>query len=117
MSFNLFYDEDTEVVTTEVLTETTTELPDAIIIEPWQPQYSDIQFIPEYDEETSEYSSVVVDNRPYMSSEVINADINDVYTMVLSIRNVVLLWFLVWLLLKFKTMIHNVTMKYMEGRK
>lgn len=104
-------------VSTEVSTEATTALPAAIVIEPYEYDNSDVQFLAHYNEETSEYESVVVDNRPYMSAEVVGADLDDIFTYVLSIRNIILLWFLLWFILKLKTMIHNVNMKYMEGRK
>ena len=42
-----------------------------------------------------------VDNHLYLTSQVENADINDVYTMTLSIRNVCLLAFLIFLVLFF----------------
>lgn len=104
-------------VSTEQTEASTQVVPDAVIIQPYDPEYSDIKYITPYDDETSEYSTQTIDNRPYMSKEVVGASMDDIFTYVLSIRNIVLLWFLMWLLLKFKTMIHNVNMKYMEGRK
>lgn len=103
-------------VSTEVITDvvTTTEVTseeyptEAIVEYGYDYQYSDIEFLSKYDEEKSEYVSQEVDNRPYLSSEVANVDINDVYTMVLSIRNVVLLWFLIWLILKTRGFIHSI---------
>ena len=109
--------EETTESSTEATSEATTIPQDSIVSEAYDYQYSDIEFLAPYDEETSEYSTSIQDNRPYLSSEVLGATINDVYTMELSIRNIVLLWFLVWLLLKCKTMIHNAVMLYMEGRK
>lgn len=106
-----------EGLSEDISTEVSTQIPDAIVIEPYEYEYSNIQFLAPYDEETSEYKAVVVDNRPYMSTEVTGADLDDIFTYVLSIRNIVLLWFFLWFILKLKTMIHNVNMKYMEGRK
>ena len=103
----------------EVTTENTTEEidEDSIIINGYDYQYSDIEFLMPFNEETSQYEMIAVDNRPYMSCEVSNASINDVYTMVLSIRNVVLMWFMFWLIVKTKSMIHNIVAKYMERGK
>lgn len=90
--------------------ETTTEKysSEAIADYGYEYQYSDIEFLSPYDDEISEYITQEVDNRPYLSSEVANADINDVYTMVLSIRNVVLLWFLIWMIFKCRGFIHSI---------
>lgn len=103
-----------ESVSTEVTTEALD--PDSIVLVPYDYQYSDIEFLAPFNEDTSEYEPIVIDNRPYLSSEVSGASIDDLYTMVLSTRNVLVLWFLIWSLLKFKTMIHNAVIKYMEGR-
>lgn len=115
-------DDDTTENTSEGLsenisTEISTSDPDSISDNSYDYQYSDIEFLMRFNEDSSEYDTTIIDNRPYMSSEVNNATINDLYTMSLSIRNIVLLWFSLWMILKFKTMIHNAVMKYMEGRK
>lgn len=102
-------------VTTEITTEEIDE--DSFIVNGYDYQYSDIEFLMPFNEETSEYDMIAVDNRPYMSCEVSGATINDVYTMVLSMRNIVLLWFLFWLIVKTKSMIHNIVAKYMERGK
>lgn len=121
----IVYKETTELegnengVSTEVSTEATSEEypTEAIANYGYEYQYSDIEFLSKYDEDASEYVSQEVDNRPYLSSEVVNADINDVYTMVLSIRNVVLLWFLIWLVLKTRGFIHSILDIVMERSK
>lgn len=100
----------------EITTEATTINEDSVIEGGYDYQYSSIEFLAPYNEETSEYEPVVFDNTPYMSSEVANADINDVYTMVLSIRNVLLLWFLLWTVFKARTMIHSVLERVYERR-
>lgn len=107
-------DVSTENMTNETTEEISTE---AIVDNGYNYQYSDIEFLKPYDETTHTYSEVQVDNRPYLSTEVNNASINDVYTMVLSIRNIVLLWFLFWLIIKSKNMIHSVLDIVMERSK
>lgn len=106
-----------EGLSENISTEINTSDPDSISDNSYDYQYSDIEFLMRFNEETSEYDTTIIDNRPYMSAEVNNATLNDIYTMSLSIRNIVLLWFSLWMILKFKTMIHNAVMKYMEGRK
>lgn len=103
-------------VSNETTTEATTLDEDSIIETGYDYQYSNIEFLAPFNEETSEYEPLIFDNTPYMSSEVANADINDVYTMVLSIRNVVLLWFLLWVVFKARTMIHSVLERVYERR-
>lgn len=51
------------------------------------------------------YLDETVDHHLYMTSEVENADINDIFTMLLSVRNVALLFMLLWLSLKIFGMI------------
>lgn len=106
-------------IPSEVTIETTTEEidEDSIIVNGYDYQYSDIEFLMPFNEETSEYEMIAVDNRPYLSSEVSGATINDVYTMVLSMRNIILMWFMFWLIVKTKSMIHNIVAKYMERGK
>lgn len=107
---------ETRPASDEITTETTTIDEDSTMDMGYDYQYSDIEFLAPYNEETSEYEPIVFDNTPYLSSEVANADINDVYTMVLSIRNVVLLWFLLWTVFKARTMIHSVLERVYERR-
>lgn len=59
----------------------------------------------------------VVDTKLYLSTPVYNADLNDVYSIMLSTRNIVLLFFMVWLLFKVKTSIHSVLSKIFETNK
>ena len=107
---------ETRPASDEATTEATTLDEDSTMDMGYDYQYSDIEFLAPYNEETSEYEPIVFDNTPYLSSEVANADINDVYTMVLSIRNVVLLWFLLWTVFKARTMIHSVLERVYERR-
>ena len=74
---------ETRPASDEATTEATTLDENSILETGYDYQYSNIEFLAPYNEETSEYESIVFDNTPYMSSEVANADINDVYTMVL----------------------------------
>lgn len=87
-----------DVSNTELSTEATTEA-----------TTTDIEYI------TTE--GQILDTKLYLSSEVSGADINDVYSIMLSTRNIVLLFFMVWLLFKVKTSIHSVLSKIFETNK
>lgn len=87
-----------DVSNTELPTEATTEA-----------TTTDIEYI------TTE--GQIIDTKLYLSSEVSGADINDVYSIMLSTRNIVLLFFMIWLLLKVKTSIHSVLSKIYETNK
>lgn len=54
------------------------------------------------------------DTHLYLSSEVENADLNDVYSMLLSTRNVLLLFFLVFLILKVGSMLRDIFARLMN---
>ena len=58
-----------------------------------------------------------VDTRLYLSAPVSGADLNDVYSLMLSTRNIVLLFFMIWLIFKVKTSIHSVLSKIFETNK
>lgn len=75
----------------------------------------------EFTEETSEEATTtgecdieyittegqIIDTRLYLSSPVVNASINDLYSISLSIRNILLVFGLLLILFKFKGMAHN----------
>lgn len=54
------------------------------------------------------------DTHLYLSTEVENADLNDVYSMLLSTRNVLLLFFLVFLILKVGSMLRDIFARLMN---
>ena len=54
------------------------------------------------------------DTHLYLSSEVENADLNDIYSMLLSTRNVLLLFFLVFLILKVGSMLRDIFARLMN---
>ena len=56
----------------------------------------------------------IVDTRLYLSSPVENADINDCYSLLLSIRNLFVLFLIIFVFFKVKTSIHNVLAKIFE---
>ena len=56
----------------------------------------------------------IVDTRLYLSSPVEHADINDCYSMLLSIRNLFVLFLIIFVFFKVKTSIHNVLAKIFE---
>lgn len=80
----------TEEVTTEEVTEEPTEEPQLV------------------------YLGSGTDTHLYLSSEVENADLNDVYSMLLSTRNVLLLFFLVFLILKVGSMLRDIFARLMN---
>lgn len=84
------------VETTEIIEEETTE-------------QSDIEYI------TTE--GQVVDTRLYLSSEVNGADLNDIYSLLLSIRNLFVLFMLMFIFFKVKNIIHSVLAKIFESGK
>lgn len=59
----------------------------------------------------------VVDTRLYLSSEVSGADLNDVYSMLLSIRNLFVLFMLIFIFFKIKNIIHSVLAKIFDNGK
>ncbi len=59
----------------------------------------------------------VVDTRLYLSTTVNNADINDCYSMLLSIRNLFLLFLIIFLFFKVKTSIHTIFAKIFNVEK
>lgn len=75
--------------TTETTTETTTEA---------TTQDLDITYITTEDQP--------VDTNMYFSAQVSDADINDLYSVALSIRNLLLLFFLFFIFFKVKNIIH-----------
>lgn len=92
---NIIFHKDIES-TEEITTESTQSIQNA---EESTTEETDIEYI------TTE--GQIIDNKLYLSAKVNNADINDVYSICLSIRNIVLLFFMILLLIKFKGMIHN----------
>lgn len=84
--------------TTEPTTETTTE-----------EASQDLEY------ETTE--GQVVDTRLYLSTNVNNADINDCYSMLLSIRNLFLLFLIIFVFFKVKTSIHTIFAKIFNVEK
>ena len=54
------------------------------------------------------------DTHLYLTSQVENADINDVYTMILSTRNILLLFLLVFVAFKFGSMLRDVIARFMN---
>ena len=59
----------------------------------------------------------VVDTRLYLSVPVNNADLNDVYSMLLSIRNLFVLFILIFVFFKVKTSIHSIFAKIFNVEK
>lgn len=59
----------------------------------------------------------VVDTRLYLSTPVNNADINDCYSMLLSIRNLFLLFLIIFIFFKVKTSIHTIFAKIFNVEK
>lgn len=59
----------------------------------------------------------VVDTRLYLSTTVNNADINDCYSMLLSIRNLFLLFLIIFIFFKVKTSIHTIFAKIFNVEK
>ena len=84
---------DTTAPTTEVTTEVTT-------------QDLDVEYV------TTE--GQIVDTRLYLSSPVEHADINDCYSMLLSIRNLFVVFMIIFVFFKVKTSIHNILAKIFE---
>ena len=70
---------------------------------------------PDVSEEPTTEPLIMVDDNLYMSETVYLKTLDDCYSMLLSIRNVVLFWFLLWCILKVKSMIHSSILKYMRG--
>lgn len=66
----------------------------------------------ETEDETTE-GYIMVDDSLYLSETSYFRSLDDCYAMLLSCRNILLLWFLIWCVLKVKTMIHNSIQKYM----
>ena len=94
---NYDYFKDIPFVDLEETTETTTETTEQTT------QDLDIEYI------TTE--GQVVDTRLYLSTPVSNADINDCFSMLLSIRNLFVVFILLFVFFKVKTSIHNVLSK------
>lgn len=59
----------------------------------------------------------IIDTRLYLSSEVSGADLNDVYSMLLSIRNLFVLFMLIFIFFKIKNIIHSVLAKIFDNGK
>lgn len=59
----------------------------------------------------------IVDTRLYLSTTVNNADINDCYSMLLSIRNLFLLFLIIFVFFKVKTSIHTIFAKIFNVEK
>ena len=70
---------------------------------------------PEVSEEPTTEPLILVDDNLYLSEQAYLKTIDDCYAMLLSVRNVVLFWFLLWCILKVKSMIHTTILKYMRG--
>ena len=94
---------DLPFVDLEETTEDTTETTET------STQDLDIEYITTEDQ--------VIDTRLYLSAPVSGADLNDIYSIMLSTRNIVLLFFMVWLVFKVKTSIHSVLSKIFETNK
>lgn len=102
----IFYYENDEIATSsDALIETTIETTTETTTE----EQLDLEYI------TTE--GQIVDTNLYLSTAVSGASNNDIFSMLLSIRNILLLFFIIFLVLKVKNMIHSVLSKIFENKK